>query len=277
MADAGGARRRDHPADHLPAAVHLRVRRRDLRRVPARLPAVPAARHPGPDDRHGRRVDRRQPQHGHPEGRLRPLPQPADRAGRAAHRRGAGRHGPLRAPVRGDDRLRLRARLPGDHRRRPRAARLPARGRLRAVPVLDVGVHRHAGAHPGRGAGADGPDRAAAELRLLGVRVPRLDARLAAGLRGGEPAQPARRRGAGAAARRADGRAPVVDAGLDGRRCSRCSCRSPSPPTASGSSRAAPGRAGRRPPRGRAPGRRRSRPRRAPRRAPRPGRPAARG
>ena len=39
-----GADRRDAAADHLPAAVHLRLRRRDRRRLAARLPAVPAAR-----------------------------------------------------------------------------------------------------------------------------------------------------------------------------------------------------------------------------------------
>ena len=44
-------------------------------RLAARLPAVPAPRHPRPDDRLRRRRDRRQPQHRHREGRLRPLPQ----------------------------------------------------------------------------------------------------------------------------------------------------------------------------------------------------------
>ena len=43
-ADARGAHRRDAAAGDLPAAVHLRLRRRDLRRLAARLPAVPAAR-----------------------------------------------------------------------------------------------------------------------------------------------------------------------------------------------------------------------------------------
>ena len=91
-ADPGGARRRDAAADHLPAAVHLRVRRRHRRRLAARLPAVPAPGPARPDDRDGRRVDRREPQHRRREGRLRPLPQPADRQGGPARRRSPRGH-----------------------------------------------------------------------------------------------------------------------------------------------------------------------------------------
>ena len=44
----GGADRRHAAADHLHRAVHVRLRRRDRARLPARLPAVPAARASSP-------------------------------------------------------------------------------------------------------------------------------------------------------------------------------------------------------------------------------------
>ena len=92
----GGAARRHAAADHLPAAVRLHLRRRDRRRLAARLPAVPAARRPGADDRVRVGGHRREPQHRHREGHLRPLPQPADRPQRAAGRRDPRRPRPLR-------------------------------------------------------------------------------------------------------------------------------------------------------------------------------------
>ena len=53
------------------------------RRLPAAVPAVPAARHPRPDHRDGRHRARHEPQHRHREGRLRPVPVAADRPRRA--------------------------------------------------------------------------------------------------------------------------------------------------------------------------------------------------
>ena len=141
------------------AAVHLHLRRRDRRRLAARLPAVPAPRHPRPDDRLRRRRDRRQPQHRHREGRLRPLPQPADRARRAADRRRARRRRPLRAAVvitLGFGYV-LGFRAETDVARGAR--RVPAGDRLRAVPVLDLGLRRHARPHARRRAGHPVPRR----------------------------------------------------------------------------------------------------------------------
>ena len=54
-ADAGGAIDVTLQPIIFLAAVHLHLRRRDRRRLAARLPAVPAARHARPDHRHGRR------------------------------------------------------------------------------------------------------------------------------------------------------------------------------------------------------------------------------
>ena len=118
-----GAAGRDDPARHLHRAVHVHLRRRDRRRLPAGLPAVPAPGRARADGGVRQRRDRREPLHRHPEGRLRPLPQPPDRPRRAADRRRARRRRALHAAVRGDARLRLRARL-------PRADR-PARGARR--------------------------------------------------------------------------------------------------------------------------------------------------
>ena len=61
-------------------------------------------------DRH-----RRQPQHRHHEGRLRPVPEPAHRPVGAAGRRGARGRRALRDPVRGASGLRLRAWASGSH------------------------------------------------------------------------------------------------------------------------------------------------------------------
>ena len=104
-AHAGGADRRHPAADHLPAAVHLHLRRRH-RRLVRRLPAVPAARPARPVDRPGRRVTGPESELRHREGRLRPVPLAADRplgaAGRGCHRR----HRPVPDPLRRHPRLR---------------------------------------------------------------------------------------------------------------------------------------------------------------------------
>ena len=65
----------------------------------ARLPAVPAAGDPGPDDRDGRDRHRGQPQQRHHQGDLRPVPQPAHRPLGAAGRRRPGRRRALRDPL----------------------------------------------------------------------------------------------------------------------------------------------------------------------------------
>ena len=88
----------------------------------ARLPAVRAAGDHGADASRSRRVShRREPQHRHQQGRLRPVPQPADRPVGAAGRRGARRRRPLRDLGRRAARLRLRPRLPD--RDQPRCRR----------------------------------------------------------------------------------------------------------------------------------------------------------
>ena len=76
---AGGADRRHPAADHLPVDVHLHLRRGDLARLDPPVPAVPAARDPGPDDRDGRGRHRGEPQQRRDQGDLRPVSQPAHR------------------------------------------------------------------------------------------------------------------------------------------------------------------------------------------------------
>ena len=174
---AGGADRRHPAADHLPGDVHLHLRRGDRPRLDPRLPGVPAAGDPGPDHRDGRDRHRGQPQQRRHQGHLRPLPQPADRPLGSAGRRGAGRRGALRDPVRRHARVRLRARLPRPHRRAGGPGGLRAVDRLRPVPELGVGVRRHDRPHLRSGAGDHDADRAPAELRLQHVRPHPDDAR----------------------------------------------------------------------------------------------------
>ena len=60
------------------------------------LPADHHPRHPGADGHHDLGRHRHPAARGHGQGRLRPLPVPADRAHRAAVRRAARRHGAVR-------------------------------------------------------------------------------------------------------------------------------------------------------------------------------------
>ena len=82
------------------------------------------------------------------------------------------------AAVRRHARLRLRDRLPRPDRRPPRSlAACRARDRLRAVPVLDLGLRRHARPHARRGAGHPVPRAVPADVRRQHVRPGRHAAR----------------------------------------------------------------------------------------------------
>ena len=131
------------------AAVHVRLRRRDRRRLAARLPAVPAPRHPRPDDRLRRRRDRRQPQLRHREGRLRPLP---SRCRSPAPRRSSAPCSATSCATSCCASSRSASATCSASAPRPTSpevlAALRAGDRLRAVPVLDLGLHRHDRPHP---------------------------------------------------------------------------------------------------------------------------------
>ena len=215
------------------AAVHVRLRRRDRRRLAARLPAVPAPRHPRPDDRLRRHRDRRQPQLRHREGRLRPLPLAADRPLGAAGRRGAsGDVVRYVAAVRDHARLRLRDRLP---RRRPTSSRCSPRACWRSafalclcwISVFVGMIARTPGAVQGILLLAAVP----ADVRRQHVRPGRHAAELAADVHRRQPDDAPGRQPARAAARRRRGERHAVDAGLDGRDPARSSCRSRYAPT----------------------------------------------
>ena len=107
--------RRDAAADHLHGDVRLHLRRRD-RRQRADLPARADPRHPRADRHHRVGRHRRPAARGHGQGRVRPVPVPADRPHRAARRGAARRHRALRD--RDDDHVRGRRDhgLPPDRR-----------------------------------------------------------------------------------------------------------------------------------------------------------------
>ena len=138
QARPGAADRRHAHARAVPADVHLPVRRRGGG-LDGRLPAVPAARHARAVGAVRLGLLGRGAQHGHDQGRRRPLPLAADLAPGAARRRRRRRQRPLRAGV-GD---RRRARVDHGLRRRGRRARRGRRGRAdRGVRVRPlVGVH----------------------------------------------------------------------------------------------------------------------------------------
>ena len=131
---------------------------------------------------------------GHLRRDLRPVPQPADRALGAAGGRDHGRRHPVRDL--GGRHARLRH-DPGLPRARPAAGRsrgLPAGPGLRAGDVLDLRADRDAGQDSAGGADVrlprDVPDR----VRQRPAGADSDDARLAAGIRQGEPDDAAGRR-----------------------------------------------------------------------------------
>ena len=75
-------------------------------------------------------------------------------------------------------------------RRAPDPRRAAAVDGLRPVLRLDLGLHRHDRPYAGSGAGHHVPGRAAAQLRQQHLRQRHDPARLAAGLRQGQPDQP---------------------------------------------------------------------------------------
>src|ERR1700727_3176836 len=149
---SGEAARRHPDADRVPGAVPLRFRGRGGRQHPC-LPGTAAARSGRADGRVRDHGTRHRALRGHSQGRVRPVPQPADRPVLAPGRRGTWRHGPVRGGDGGADRVRLAARVPLPHRGARGAGRV--RPGLRVLPggVLDLGTGRAGRALPGDRAG----------------------------------------------------------------------------------------------------------------------------
>ena len=221
LAHARGADRRHAAADHLPGAVHLHLRRRDRRRLAARLPAVPAAR--ASSARRSRWPASRSASTSTPTSR-RASSTGSGRCRSPARRRWSA---PCSADVvrylillRRHARLRLRDGLPG---RRPTPlaalAALPARDRRSRCASCWISVFVGMNARtPGRRAGHHVPARAAADASA--ATPSSRPTRCPAGCRPSStstrsPTWSARVRGLmlGGPVRRA----PAVDARLDGR------------------------------------------------------------
>jgi ABC-2 type transporter len=81
--------------------------------------------------------------------------------------------------------------FPGDDQHALRPGRLPAAARLRTGPVLGLGPHRHAGEDPAGGAGLRVHRVLPARVRQQPARSDRHHAGLAAGVRQGQPDDPA--------------------------------------------------------------------------------------
>ena len=132
-----------HVADHVRAAVRLRVRQLD-RRARRELPRVPDRRHLRPDRGVRRHVHRRRPGRGHPEGHHRPVPVAADGplggAGRAD-----GQRRPLQRPLARDHGAHRPARRLAHPRVGPRGGRrLRPAAAVRLRLLVDHGVGRPA-------------------------------------------------------------------------------------------------------------------------------------
>ena len=174
-AEPRSAGRRDAAADHLPAAVPLRLRRRGRAAAGpgtttcrSCCPACSCRRWSSRPLGTGVGAERRLRQ-----GRLRPLPQSADRPGRTAGRCRPGRRGPVPLSIVILMVTGLRARLPVRQRCRQRAAGLPAGAGVRAVAVLDLGLARAEAEDRAGRAGRRLPGDVPADLRQQRVRPDR--------------------------------------------------------------------------------------------------------
>ena len=173
--DAQGAPRaraaagRDGHADHVHADVHLPLRWRD-RRLHRGVPRLPRARHPGADDPVHHGLLGRGAEHGHDQGRGRPVPLAADLARRPAGGRAARRQRPLRAVGPRDRGARPDPGLPPRRRRGRGGRRDGARDRVRLRHVVDLHQPRPGAAHAQRRAQRRVHGRLPADLHVQHLR-----------------------------------------------------------------------------------------------------------
>ena len=179
------AARVHRPADHVRAAVPLRVRRRD-QDARLQLRRLPDPRDHRPEHRLRRIRHRARSQRGSAQGADRPLPLAADGARRGARGQDARGHGDQRAVGHDPGHHRTDHRVLVSHElaRRARGRRPAAAVRLRVL--LGVRVPRDAGLDRRGSELGRVHRRVPADVHLLGVRARAVDAAGAAGVRGSQ-------------------------------------------------------------------------------------------